>query len=67
MRSKGFWMTEKPKVSSFEPRRLREANHRLKRLEATWKHPSATIGNTPREVARPPGFLLRWWRMLFGE
>jgi hypothetical protein len=58
-------MRENPKVSSFEPRRLRDAIRELERIEA-----SIEI-NSPKKVSRSepaprPGILVRWWRHLFG-
>jgi hypothetical protein len=65
MREKG-----KGRVSSFEPRRLKEALKELEDLERQMLRRSRALhGETelpsPPSV-RPPGVLLRWWRLLFG-
>ena len=55
-------MKEKPRVSSFEPRRLRAVRKELEALERRLTRTS----RTSREGPKAPGVLLRWWRMLFG-
>ncbi len=64
-------MKETEQTRSFEPRRLREAVEELKRLERRLTRESAASqeepGELPRAPMRPPGRLVRWWRLLFGS
>jgi len=56
-------MREKPRVSSFEPRRLRAVR---KELEALERRLTRTARTSREGGPKAPGLLLRWWRMLFG-
>jgi hypothetical protein len=61
-------MREEPRVSSFEPRRLREAVRKLERLERRLGRERVGGAELPAKPSeRPPGLLLRWWRLLFGS
>ena len=62
-------MTERPRVSSFEPRRLREEVQELKRIESllSGEENSGAGEGEERRKTTPSGFLLRWWHRLFGH
>ncbi|ADV46294.1 hypothetical protein [Nitratifractor salsuginis] len=59
-------MREKESVNSFEPRHLRQANQELRQLEHEIFAPTESRESSPKIEAKAPGFLRRWWRMLFG-
>ncbi|WP_456392863.1 hypothetical protein [Nitratifractor sp.] len=61
-------MREKPSVSSFEPRRLREANARLSTIEKSLRVSDETKGKSESSASpkKKPGRFARWWRVLLG-